>query len=183
MSKQLNLTIDDETKTYDIPDSWGEITVSTLQKLGAEAPEGMTEIERSVNTISTLLGIDVDDVMMIPIDDFKKISSEVAFLNTEIESNPKDEITIDGETYYVKKDFDKLTTGEVISISTIMNKYDQELIPAMAELLCIFLRKKKENGKLETFKNSFMERAELFGKVNVVEVYNLFINFSNTSDT
>lgn len=181
--KKLNLTIDDESREYNIPDNWSEVTVSTLQKLGQYQLDDMTEIEQSVKTISTLLGIDEDDVMMIPIDEFHKISDEVSFLNSDIESNPKDEIELNGETYYVKKDYSKLTTGEVVSIDTIMKKYDQNLMPAMAELLCIFLRKKKPNGKLEGFKNSFMDRAELFGDINVAEVYDLFINFSTTSDT
>jgi hypothetical protein len=47
----------------------------------------------------------------------------------------------------------------------------------MAKLLCIFLRKKKENGKLESFKNSFMEREELFENVMISDVNNLFLFF------
>ena len=58
-----------------------------------------------------------------------------------------------------------------------LKQYENNIAPAMAKLLCIFLRKKKENGSLETFKNSFMEREILFEEVIISDVNDLFLFF------
>jgi hypothetical protein len=61
----------------------------------------------------------------------------------------------------------------------------------MAQLLCIFLRKKKENGKLEKYKTSFMGRQEIFKKIKIDEINHVFNFFltgrassaNNTADS
>ena len=67
--------------------------------------------------------------------------------------------------------------GEVISLELIMKEADGNLFKMMDKLLCIFLRKKKNNGKLETFKPEMMSRAELFKKAPISKVYNVFSFF------
>ena len=49
----------------------------------------------------------------------------------------------------------------------------------MDKLLCIFLRKKKENGNLEAFKSEFMERRWGFRDIKISKVFNVFNFFLN----
>ena len=54
----------------------------------------------------------------------------------------------------------------------------------MPQLLCIFLRKKKENGQLEKYKTSFMNRVEIFKKIKIDEInhiFNFFLTGRNLS--
>jgi hypothetical protein len=81
------------------------------------------------------------------------------------------------DKYYLKKDFSQLTMGEVISIDTIMAEANGNIYKVMDKLLCIFLRKKKENGNLETFKPEFMERRWGFRDIKISKVFNLFSFF------
>jgi hypothetical protein len=177
--KVLKLMIDDVEKDFTVPTEWADITVNQLQGLSKLNPDNMTSIEYMGKSVSVLIGVDYDDLMLMDPNDFMNLAEEIKFINTEIKPEPKDSIEIDGETYWLKKDYSKLTMGEVISVETIMNDSNQELSAAMDKMLCIFLRKKDENGKLENFKNEFMDRAEMFGNINVVDVYDLMINFSN----
>ena len=89
----------------------------------------------------------------------------------------KEYLLVEGDKYYLKKDFSQLTLGEQASIEIILKKYDGKLENAISELLCIFLRKKRDNGKLEKFKNSFMGRSEMFNDVMIADVHNIFIFF------
>ena len=66
--------------------------------------------------------------------------------------------------------------GEVISIETLIGSTDN-FIKVMDKLLCVFLRKKKENGKLEIFKNNMMERDVMFRQLPVSQVINIFSFF------
>jgi hypothetical protein len=47
----------------------------------------------------------------------------------------------------------------------------------MDKLLCVFLRKKKENGKFETFTPEMMERVNVFNRAPISKVYNVFSFF------
>ena len=40
-------------------------------------------------------------------------------------------------------------------------------------------RKKKENGKLEAFKNDFLERAESLRTISISDIHNVFVFFSD----
>jgi hypothetical protein len=96
------------------------------------------------------------------------------FLNKEMEPTKEDFVEIEGERYYIKFDFQNFTMGEVISIETILSKADNNIFKVMDELLCVFLRKKKENGNLETFRGEFLERKEIFSKAPISKVFEVF---------
>jgi hypothetical protein len=84
---------------------------------------------------------------------------------------------VDGEEYFLYTEFNKYTAGEIISIETILQSVNKEIYKVMPELLCIFLRKKKENGKLEKYKTSFMERRDKFKDIKIDEINHLFTFF------
>jgi hypothetical protein len=52
----------------------------------------------------------------------------------------------------------------------------------MPQLLCIFLRKKKENGNLEKYKTTFMQRTEKFKTIKVDEINHIFSFFLTGRD-
>lgn len=176
---KLNLEVEGEMKEFNIPSDWNDVTVGQYIKIHEVDRELLTEIEASVEIMSALTNIDEDTLFMMNPDDFKLLAEQLAFLNKEVEPNELTSITIDGDEYFVKDNFDKLSMGEIVSIELLIEQSNGKLIRKFPELLCIFLRKKKENGKLEGFRKSFMERAERFKQIKIADVNNLFLFFSN----
>jgi hypothetical protein len=179
---ELELTIDDEVTKCNIPESWADVTVGDYMEISKLDNTGKTDIELLVSILTILLGIEDELIYMLPVAEFNRVAAYLKFTNEKIETSNVDYIELDGEKYFLKKDFEQLTMGETVSIELLLEKNDNKVETAMNQLLCIFLRKKKENGKLETFKNSFMERAEQFKKISIIDVHNLFLFFSIGSE-
>lgn len=176
----LKVKVDDEVKEFTLPESWDDVNIGDFCNLFAFERQGLNEIELVVESIHQLIGIERDLIYNMEMKDFQTIAAKLNFLTTEMK--PKevvDYVELDGEKYYIKKDFNSLTMGEVISIETIFSEADNNLFKVMDKLLCVFLRKKKDNGKLENFKGEFMQRQELFRKAPVTSVYNVFNFFLN----
>ncbi len=174
----LKLTIDDKGLTFKIPENWGDITVDKFSRIH-QIDEYSTSVEKTVHIINALTDIDKDYLYMMSSDQFTQISDCIGFLNNEVESSGVDSIELSGDTFYIKEDFDDLNVGEVASIEMLLAESNNNLLTKMPELLCIFLRKKKENGKLEPFKLSDMERVNMFRNVSIADINDLFVFFSN----
>lgn len=179
MAIKLNVDLEGEIKEFNIPQTWNEISIRDYQKIMSIEKENLNNIEIFVKMISILSNMDEELIYMLDIETFNNLCDQLDFTKNEINSELKDSITIGDEEYYLKKDFNKLTMGESISIELIISKSNGKLETVIDELLCIFLRKKNEKGELEGFRNSFMERKELFQYLKITDVYALFVFFSN----
>ena len=173
----LKLEIDDEVREFNLPENWDEVTIGDFVKLFSFEREGLNSVELSVKIINVLTDINENLIMMMDVKDFEKLAEVFAFTSKELKPINVESIELEGETYYLKNDFSKLTMGEVISIETILQSADGNLFKVMDKLLCIFLRKKKDNGNLEAFKGEFMDRVNLFRKAPISKVYNIFSFF------
>lgn len=174
----VNITVDDEVYELQLPTSWEEVTVEQFTKVNSISKK-MPQLDYTVQVLSALLGLDIDTVLMLPAEDFSDMVHNIEFLKTQIQEPEIESITVDGIEYYLKKDFGKLTMGESISLELLIEKANGNIMSKLPELLCIFLRRKKENGNLEAFKADFLERAESFKKINVVDINRLFVFFSS----
>jgi len=182
---QVNLILEDEEKSFNLPTDWSEVSVEQFAQIFSFNRDEKNAIEISVKILTIFMGISEDDLMAIDYHDFLNLIDNISFTNKEIEGEPVEYVDINDERYYLKSDFSKLTMGEVISIEMIINSSNGNLFSVMPQLLAIFLRKKKENGELEKFKSDFMNRQELFKSLNIKEVYPLFVFFltgGNLSD-
>ncbi|MCP4761449.1 MAG: hypothetical protein GY870_06680 [archaeon] len=178
----LEIEIDGEVKEFKVPQGWNEVTVKQTSKIASIDRGGINNLELMIEILSILGNVDKEICYMMQQEDFINIIETLKFTNEEIKSELKDSIVLGGEEYLLKKDFDKLTMGEIISIETIIKEYDNNIQLALPKLLCIFLRKKLENGKLESFKNDFMEREELFGEAIITDVNDIFLFFLDGKD-
>jgi hypothetical protein len=180
----LNVELEEETKEYFIPENWQEIKVSQFGAIiEAQDTDNLSGIEKAIKVMKAVTDIEEDIIYQLAIDDFNKIVDVLSFTNTPIEPENKESIIVDGEEYFLKKDFDKLLLGEIISIELIMEKTQGNIFKSIEELLCIFLRKKKENGKLEPFKSDMMLRANKFKEISITDIYQLMLFFLNSADT
>lgn len=175
---ELKLEIDGVAKEFNIPTNWEEVTVGQFEKL-AKVEHNTNVIKYLSSVICALSGITEDEFFMIPADKFEDMMEVLEFVVKPIDTKIKDSIIIDDEEYFIKKDFNKMNMGEIISIETLTESAES-IDTIISKMLCVFLRKKVD-GKLEDFKNSFMEREELFKSVIITDVHNLF-NFFLTGE-
>lgn len=174
--KILDLKIDGEEKTFKVPTSWDDISVGTYQKL-ISVEETNNKIDMEINQLALLLDMDVDIVEMIPTDDFKDINNEFKFVGEPMDDKQTDSIIIDDVEYFRKDNFDILNVAEVKNINTLTKNIEGRVDKHISKLLCILLRKKRDDGELEEFRSSFMEREELFKTIGINKVYKMIIFF------
>ena len=174
--KKIELNIDEEIKEFNLPEKWEEVSVGKAQKLYAVTETN--PILKIIGIVSILTDIDVDTLMLMDQSEFMRLSEQIQFTSTEVKGELKDSVMVDEVEYFLKKDFETLTLGEVISIDTIMEQCDNDLSKAMTKLLCVFLKRKKENGKLEAFHNDHMDREKEFSNIPITDINDIFFFFS-----
>ncbi len=179
---KVNFEIDDDSKSFDVPENWDEVTVEQfmgLVVLQEEAKEEVNPLNTIIKLTHLMTGIPIDIVEMIPVDQFHLIQDTLKYTKDEVDIEKKDSVTIDGDTYFIKNDFNSLTMGETITIETLV-KDTQNVMSIFDKLLCVFLRKKTKKGNLETFKSTFIEeRSEMFRRLPISEVYAIMVFFSS----
>lgn len=174
---KVTIEIEDDEFTFDIPENWDEVNVGQFCKLFSFNREELNSIEIAVKILNIFTNIDEELLMMMNYDDFTRLIDIISFTNGEVSTDISEYIELDGDKYFIKNDYENLTMGEVISIEVILNESHGNIFKVMDKLLCIFLRKKKDSGKLESFKGTFMDRQELFSKAPISKVYGIFVFF------
>ena len=164
----------EEMKSYSFPTSWNEVTVEQFTNLFQDRLPSENGLLATVRIMSALSGIDEKILMMMDVEDFKNLSANLTFVTEEVDDNKVEFIELEGERYYLYNDFNKLTTGEIITIETIMDSTKGNIYKVMPQLLCLFLRKKKDNGKFEKFTTDMLTRADKFKKAKITEINHIF---------
>lgn len=176
---KLHINIDGAENYFEVPSSWSEVTVKMFDKIHNIERDGLSDLNLSIKTIAAITGVDEEIVGQLDFDSFGQLADALSFISEDIQTTEVEHIEVGDVKYYLKKDFDKLNVGEVASLELIMEKHKSNIVSAMPEMLCILLRQKKENGELESFKNEFMLRREIFEEVSIVDVNDLFVFFSD----
>jgi hypothetical protein len=181
---KVNFNIDDDTQSFDVPENWDEVTVEQfmeLVELQKEAKEEVNPLTTIIKMVHIMTGIPMDIVEMVPVDQFHLIQDTLQYTKEEVNIEKKDYVEIDGDTYWVKNDFNKLTMGETITIETLVKDAPNDnVMNVFDKLLTVFLRKKTKKGNLESFKSSFLdERVEIFRRLPISQVYAIMVFFSD----
>ena len=180
---EINVELDDRIDTYNFPTEWSEVTIEQFGRLYTINKDIHSGMFYTFEVLHQLTGIDREIIEQIDYESFSEIVEKLKFIYEPLPVKDNLSIVVDGEEYFLYTEFNKYTAGEIISIETILQSANKEIYKVMAELLCIFLRKKKENGKLEKYKTSFMERRDKFRNIKIDEINHLFTFFLTGSDS
>ena len=180
---EINVELDEGSKLYQFPTSWSEVSIDQFRNLYTINKDIHAGMFYTFEVIHQLSGIDRDVIEQIDYENFTKLVEQMKFIYEPIDEKKSESIVIDDEEYFLYADFNKYTAGEIISIETILTSANNEIFKVMPELLCIFLRKKKENGNLEKYKTKFMERKEKFKNIKIDEINHIFTNFLTGRDS
>lgn len=130
-------------KEYDFPTTWGDITINAYKRL--VDVQHLIEPDARIRGIcamaSALLGIGIKELYFTTTTEFQKIVEALDFLNTDVEKKfEEDTIEFMGETYFIKKDLERLTVGEMISFE-IFCQNESRVIDMLAPTVALVLRK------------------------------------------
>jgi hypothetical protein len=173
----INLEIDDQVQSYEFPTNWSEVSLDQFCKLYSIDKNIHTGMFYTFEVLHQITGIDREIIEQIDYEDFVGIVKELKFIYEPIVEKKSESVIVDGEEYFLYTEFNKYTAGEIISIETILKSSDNDIVKVMPQLLCIFLRKKKESGKLEKYNTSFMSRIEKFKTIKIDEINHIFTFF------
>ena len=178
---EVKIETDDDVKVYEFPENWDEVTVEKFCNVYRQNYDNVTEFEGSIYLLSALSGIEKEIIEMMDIKDFRNLLDKLKFIKEDVIKTEVESIVIGEDEYFLQVDFNKFTTGEIITIEMILKKADNNIYQVMSELLCVFLRK-KNGDKLEKFKTKMLERKELFDNIPISKIYHIFNFFLAGSD-
>lgn len=176
---ELNIELDDVLTTFSIPTAWDEVTVKQYQQVMDVNLSGMTDIDIVVARLSILGDIDKELLYLMPVEAFNEVVELLKFTTQPITTEMKDSIQVGGIEYHLKKDFNNLIISEITAIEMIIKDAGGNFDKCIDKLLCVYLRQKKDNGKLEAFRSSFMKRQYEFQTIMISDVYQMFLFFSS----
>jgi hypothetical protein len=171
---EVKIDTDQEIKTYEFPGDWDEVTVKQFCDIYTHNFDNYNEFESSIVLLSIISGIEREIIEMMDVDDFKMLLDKLKFIREDVKRIETDSIKIGEDEYFLQMDFDRFTTGEIITIEMILEKADNNLFKVISELLCVFLRKKTDSGRLEKFKTTMLQRKTMFESVKIAEIYHIF---------
>ena len=176
--KTLEIKVNGELKEFSLPEKWNEITVETYQKI-TDIDTELRGVFLSIELVSIVTGLSRDLIDDLDIEDFNLILDTMNFLNRDVPKLPKKSVKIDGDTYHIKKDFNKFKVGEIASIDMILSEAEGNFYKVMPKLLCVYLRKAGE----EKFDSEFLSREELFKKLPITDVIDLFFHSTDGKES
>jgi hypothetical protein len=187
----INVELDEGVKTYQFPTSWSEVSVEQFSNLYSIDKDIHSGMFYTFEVIHQLTGIDRDIVEQIDYEAFTELVKTLKFIYEPVVDKVSESVVVDGEEYFLYTEFGKYTAGEIISIETILQGANNNFIKVMPQLLCIFLRRKTNNGSLEKYKTSFMSRVTKFKTIKIDEINHVFSFFltgrvsspNNTADS
>ena len=164
---------------YKVPNSWEDMTLENYIDFFNFQDSNK---DREIDDLYMIEVFEIlskcDEVLDIPINELKDLLSELTFLSEIPKLNENKTILIDGNLYGCI-DLNRMTTGEYISIKTLMGS-EKTVLNGLPKLLAIILRPAEEFVDPETgekklkvekfYVDNLTWRAERFKELKVVDV-------------
>jgi hypothetical protein len=136
---------------------------------------GMEEIDIQSYIISILTNMTVDEILDLPIPQYKKLAQQTAFMTVppQVKGRKISKVNINGKEYEVLDKIDKMTTGQYIDYQTYLKKNDVKMLPYILSTLIIPKGEKYgDSDTVEDLKQMTVEEA--------LTISNFFMNKSLT---
>lgn len=136
---------------------------------------GMEEIDIQSNIIAILSDMTVDEILDLPIPQYKKLAQQTAFLTVPptVKARKISKVNINGKEYEVLSKIDKMTTGQYIDYQTYLKKNDVKMLPHI--LSCLIIPKGEKYGDSDTIDDIKQMTVE-----EALTISNFFTNKSLT---
>lgn len=130
-------------KEYDFPECWKDLKLNAYERLvdARNLYDENAKIRSLCHMAASILNIPIKELYFTETTEFEKIVNALQFLETDMSKVYEgDTVEICGETYFIKKDLEKLSVGEVISFE-IFCQDNATVVSMIAPSLALLLRK------------------------------------------
>lgn len=127
-------------------DNYNSLPLGKFMELQELDFTSMQEIDIQVSIIAILNDMAEEDVLELPITDYKKLASATRFLANKPTHNNKipKKIKLDGNEYIVINDIKQMTAGQYIDYQNYISQKDEKLLPYI--LSCFIIPKGEKYG-------------------------------------
>jgi len=174
---QVNIKKDGKQNTYNLINSWDDVTLDKWAKLIDSKSKSKTK--EALDTISLLSDIPRKLVKELSINDVSNILNRVAALQNKASSRLKRIIKVDDVEYGFHPDLSEITLGEYADIETyIQNGMEKNLSKLMAVLYRPIVEKNGKYYSIEKYNGSGVRmRSEKFKKMKAADVNSSLVFF------
>lgn len=155
--------------------SYKDLTVEKYLQLQEVDWTSMEEIDIQSTMISILADMDVDDVLDLPINEYRKMAAQLQFMTVEPKVKPRkiDKVKINGKEFYVLKDVKDMTAGQYIDYQSYIQQNDIKMLPYT--LSCVIIPKGKKYGEVDAIEDIMQLSVE-----EALTIANFFMNKSRS---
>jgi hypothetical protein len=166
-----------KAKTYNLIDSWSDVTLEKWIKL-VEVETG-SKTEEAKETISVLSDIPKKLVEELALRDAALIMSKIAELQSEQDTVLKKVFEINGVEYAMHPNLDEITLGEYADIETFIKNGLEKNMPELMAVLFRPIKDKHENGAytIAAYDGDITIRAEEMKKMSAEQVQSALVFF------
>lgn len=184
----IKLTIDEQEFT--LADSWNEVSFGQYIDILVIQENKWSDLIKSIKIIAAISSNPIElekQLNKLTMDELGELTSMISWISTDFvqianETPVKEKFFIEDKEFVIKKNYNKLTIGEMASLEELMKtgKYNNQ------ELAIGILLREVVNGKEKDFNDEdfFYVLEVLKYKINLVDVYKYitaFLNGENTS--
>ena len=173
----MNLVINDNK--YYIPNKWNEVKLSRYMNFMNTYREDVSESEKQLHLISTLVGASMDDVG----DAKKNVIDGITDRLAELMANPASEnlvleFEIDGVEYGFNPNLSELKLKEFVDLDGKLENGWQDMHKVMAILYRPITKRHKEKYEIEEYDfRTASKRADIFADEMSVDIVNAAASF------
>lgn len=155
--------------------NYKDLTVEKYLQLQEVDWTSMEEIDIQSTMISILADMDVEDVLDLPITEYRKMAAQLQFMTVEPKVKPRkiDKVKINGKEFYVLKDVKDMTAGQYIDYQSYIQQNDIKMLPYT--LSCVIIPKGKKYGEVDAIEDIMQLSVE-----EALTIANFFMNKSRS---
>ena len=136
--------------------------------------ENVDELEQQVKTIAILTGLTEDEVLDLPIMEYKSLASKTKFLEKEYEGKLQiaKSYGLNGMELIPVKDFNKITTAQYVDYQTFSKEGDMYLVQTLSTLLVPKGKKYNDGYDMDAVQEAIRENLSV---ADVLSLYAFFL--------
>ena len=145
-----------------------------LEILELSKDENVDELEQQVKTIAILTGLTEDEVLGLPIMEYKSLAGKTKFLEKEYEGKLQiaKSYGLNGMELIPVKDFSKITTAQYVDYQTFSKEGDMYLVQTLSTLLVPKGKKYNDGYDMDAVQQAIRDNLSV---ADVVSLYAFFL--------
>jgi len=109
---KVNITKDGQENSYNIIDSWEDVTLESWAQLVAAAKGQKGKAQEAIEQVKALSDMPANIIRELSLDDISKLMKKLADIQSRANSKLQNKITVNGKEYGFHPNLEEITLGE-----------------------------------------------------------------------